>query len=159
MSGGDHRRIEVADLIAPERVIVGLAATDKTQVLNELAKVAASATGIGSQEIYQALAARERLGSTGVGGGIAMPHAQLPGLAGFWGLFARLDRNIDFEAVDEAPVDLVFVILIPASAPEHVAALSCAARRLRDRAVAAQIREASTPAEVYALLAGQSPAS
>lgn len=148
-------RAEVADLLAAEHVVIGLAASDKAQILKELARIAVSATGGDAGEIEAALAARERLGSTGVGGGIAIPHAQLPGLGRFSGVFARLARKVEWDAIDGVPVDLVFALLIPGAVSEHVRALSSVARRLRDPAVVAAIRAASAPAEAWRALTGR----
>ena len=140
MTGADQAKVELADLVAPEHVVIGLAAADKAQVVKELARIAAAATGIEQPAIIAAVTAREALGSTGVGGGIAIPHAQLPGLDRFWGGFARLARKVEFDSIDGVPVDLVFLLLIPGSASEHVRALSSIARRLRDPALVLQIR-------------------
>jgi nitrogen PTS system EIIA component len=148
--------VEIADLIAPEGVIAALPANDKAQVLRELAQRAAKATGTDEQTLSQALQAREALGSTGVGQGIALPHCRLPKLPGFFGLFARLDRAIDFAAIDERPVDLVFLLLIPEQATgEALSALALISRRLRDRETAAALRAtaaARSPRQLYALL-------
>ncbi len=135
----------LAALMPPERVFVGVRAADKTRLLAELARRAGAALGVPAAEIAAALAAREALGSTGVGAGIAVPHAQLPQLAGTAAFLARLERPIDYEAVDGRPVDLVFLLLgPPAARAEHLAALAAGTRRLRDPAIAAGLRNTAT---------------
>ena len=113
---------------------------------------AAAATGLSQEHIREALEAREALGSTGVGAGIAMPHAQITGLDGFYGLFVRLHRPIDYDAIDGRPVDLVFLLLIPATTKEHLQALACVSRHLRDQAIATSVRNAADGRELYEAL-------
>jgi PTS system nitrogen regulatory IIA component len=144
--------IDIASLLSPDRVVVGLRAVNKDSLLNELARRAAPAAGIEAGVIHDALEARERLGSTGAGRGIAIPHAQLPGLRSFVGLFVRLDRLLDYEAIDDEPVDLVFLLLSPGVGRDHVRALSAVARRLRHRATVQQLREAHSAVEIHRLL-------
>lgn len=147
--------MNIADLITPDRVFIGLKAADKSRLLAELSRRAASAAGLPSQDIQRALETREALGSTGVGAGVAIPHARFPGLARFVGLFARLERRLDFNAVDEQPVDLVFLLLVPTDAAgEHLKALACVSRRLRAPDVAAGLRRAADAVELYAALVG-----
>jgi PTS system nitrogen regulatory IIA component len=145
--------MELASLIPPERVLLGLHARDKADVLSALAVRAAPALGIDAAAILAPLAAREQLGSTGLGRGFALPHARIERLDRFFGLFARLGRPIPFEAVDGQPVDLFFVLLIPArSGGDHVAALAAIARRMRDAATLAAIRAAPDAVRIHALL-------
>jgi nitrogen PTS system EIIA component len=144
--------VEITDLIAPDRVIVDLKAASKTHLLTELARRAAAATGLPQKEIGDGLQARESLGSTGVGAGIAIPHTKLMALGRFFGLFARLDRPIAYDAIDGHPVDLVFLLLIPGYAREHLGALAAISRRLRDRETAADVRGAATAADIYEAL-------
>ena len=147
--------MDITNLIDADRVITSLRVSDKQQLLTELARRAARRLGIDTQAILGALVAREELGSTGLGQGIAIPHARIDSLNSFFGLFARLERPIDFAAVDERPVDLVFLLLMPADAGNaHLAALSSISRRLRDRAVAERLRVADEPAALYEILAG-----
>ena len=149
--------MDIADLIAPQCVVASLQAGDKAQLLRELSERAARQLGIDGEKILDALRSRERLGSTGVGQGIALPHARIAGLERFFGLFVRLSRPINFDAIDAAPVDLVFLLLIPELAGnEHLAALATVSRRLRRREVAAQIRGARAGPEVYEILTGRS---
>jgi PTS system nitrogen regulatory IIA component len=147
--------MNLADLLAPGRVIVDLRATDKASALRALARRAATETDLAAASIEAALASREALGSTGLGGGIALPHARLAELDRFVGLFARLPRAIEFEAIDGKKVDLVFVLLAPAAdSADHVKALAAIARRLRDAPTVAAIRRAADPAAIYQLLIG-----
>lgn len=133
----------LAEDLTPERVLLRLRAADKPRLLAELGRQAGRALDIDAGEITAALAAREALGSTGVGAGIAVPHAALAGVAGTVAFLARLERPIDFAAIDGQPVDLVFLLLgPPAGRAEHLAALAAATRRLRDKATAAALRAA-----------------
>ena len=144
--------MEVTDLIAPDRVIVGFNASSKPHLLAELARRAAAVTGVPQKQIGDVLEARENLGSTGVGSGIAIPHAQLAALNRFFGLFIRLDRPIDYNAIDGRPVDLIFLLLIPGSTRDHLKALAAISRRLRDQKVANDLRAATTATETYTAL-------
>ena len=135
-------------------------ASDKSQLLRELSERAAKLLAIDTQTILDALRSREMLGSTGVGHGIALPHARVAGLEQFFGLFARLERAINFDAIDDRPIDLVFLLLIPEQAgDDHLAALACVSRRLRDRGVADGLRAAKTSAELYDVLTVPVPAA
>jgi nitrogen PTS system EIIA component len=144
--------VDIADLIPPDRVIVGLQVSSKSHLLAELSRRAAAATGLPQKQVADALEARESLGSTGVGGGIAIPHAQLAGLGAFYGLFVRLGRPLDYDAIDGRPVDLVFLLLIPPGTKEHLQALAAIARRLRDAHIAAALRAATTAPQAHAAL-------
>ncbi|MDA8251562.1 MAG: PTS sugar transporter subunit IIA [Rhodospirillales bacterium] len=130
-------------LIPPERVFHDLRAADKPRLLQELARRAGAALGVPAGDIAAALATREALGSTGVGAGIAVPHAQLPQLDATAGFLARLERPVDYASVDGRPVDLLFLLIgPPAARAEHLAALAAATRRLRDPAIADALRSA-----------------
>jgi PTS system nitrogen regulatory IIA component len=147
--------MEIRELLEPDRVVVGLPAREKAGLLTELANRAAKAAKLDPEVIRAALEAREQLGSTGVGHGVAIPHARIKGLKRLLGYFARLERSIDFAAIDDEPVDLVFLLLIPAEAGnEYLAALSAVSRRLRDREAVRKIRAASDASELHRLLAG-----
>jgi PTS system nitrogen regulatory IIA component len=147
--------MEIRDFIAPEGAIHGLGARDKRQTLEELSRRAAAALGLDSAAILAPLLAREELGSTGVGRGIAIPHARIPGLTRPFGLLARLARAIDFAAIDERPVDLVCLLLTPASAAAaHLPALACLSRRLREPGVAERLRSARDQTGLYAIFTG-----
>ena len=146
--------MDITDLITPDRVIVGFEASSKPHLLAELARRAAAATGLPQKQIDDALEGRERLGSTGVGSGVAIPHAQLSGLDRFFGLFLRLDQPIDYDAVDGRPVDLVFLLLLPPNAREHLQALAAISRRLRDGKIANDLRAATTGEQAFETLTG-----
>jgi nitrogen PTS system EIIA component len=145
--------MDIADLITPDGVIANLRVSGKKQALHELARRAAQLTGLHERVIFDALLERERLGSTGVGLGIAVPHGKLPGLARLHGLFARLERPIDYDSVDDQPVDLVFLLLAPESAgADHLKALARISRLLRNRAVCEKLRGTDKTDALYALL-------
>jgi nitrogen PTS system EIIA component len=145
--------MEISDLLAPRGIIAQLRAGNKKQALQEIAKRGAPLIGIGERRIYDVLAERERLGTTGIGKGIAVPHGKLPELTRLFGLFARLERPIPFEAIDDQPVDLVFVLLAPAEAgAEHLRALARVSRLLRDRATCEKLRGTDNADALYALL-------
>ena len=148
--------MEIADLIAQNRIALDLRVRDKAQLLRDLAKRAEpSCDGVSAATIEAALRSREALGSTGLGRGFALPHARIDGLTRFVGLFARLDRPIDFDAIDGAPVDLVFLLLMPDEAGNgHVAALAAVSRRFRDVEIVARLRKADAAAAFVTLTAG-----
>lgn len=135
----------LAQMIGTDRVLVGVRAADKPRLLQELARRAATQLGVAAGDVAAALTAREALGSTGVGAGIAVPHAQLPQLTETAAWLVRLERPVAYDAVDGRPVDLVFLLLgPPAARADHLAALAAAARRLRDPATAEALRGAPT---------------
>ncbi|MCB1534145.1 MAG: PTS IIA-like nitrogen regulatory protein PtsN [Rhodoblastus sp.] len=141
------------DLISPQAVIASLKANGKKQALIELSERAAEVSGLDTREILDALIQRERLGSTGIGGGIAIPHGKLAGCNRIFGVFARLEKPIDFEALDEAPVDLIFLLIAPENAgADHLNALSRAARMLRDQSLVATLRSTRDPSALYSIL-------
>ncbi len=145
--------MEITDLITPERVVANLKATSKKQALQELSRRMAELTGLEERVIFDVLLERERLGTTGVGSGIAIPHGKLPGLDRPYGIFARLERAIDFEAIDEQPVNLIFLLLAPESAgADHLKALARVSRLLRNRAICQKLRETKSAEALYALL-------
>jgi len=151
--------MEIVDLITLEGVVPNLRATSKKQALQELARRAAEITGLAERAIFDVLVERERLGTTGVGNGIAIPHGKLASLTRIYGLFARLDKPIDFDSIDEQPVDLIFLLLAPESAgADHLKALARISRLLRDKAVCEKLRGTDSAEGLYALLT-ESPAS
>src|SRR5262244_2110755 len=144
----------LTDLVAPNAVIPALKVTSKKQVIQELAARAAKLTGQSERLIFETLLQREKLGSTGVGSGIAIPHGKLPKLERLFGLFARLDRPIDFESLDGQPVDLVFLLLAPeAAGADHLKALARVARLLREPDTAKKLRDCRDAEALYAVLA------
>ena len=150
--------MEIADLITPRSVIAQLRATTKKQALQELAKKASALTGINERTIYDVLIERERLGSTGIGMGIGIPHGRLPRLDKLYGIFARLDRAVPFEAIDDQPVDLIFLLLAPEGAgADHLKALARVSRLLRDRTICEKLRGTDNADALYALLIDRTP--
>ncbi|NVO13260.1 MAG: PTS IIA-like nitrogen regulatory protein PtsN [Rhodoplanes sp.] len=146
------------DLVAPQAVIPALKVNNKKQALQELAERAADLTGRTEREILEVLMQRERLGSTAIGNGIAIPHGKLPRLERLFGLFARLDRPIDFEALDGQPVDLIFLLLAPESAgADHLKALARVARMLREPEITRMLRDSQDREALYAVLAMPPP--
>jgi|SRR6266700_2501287 len=144
----------LADLVAPNAVIPALKVNNKKQALQELAARAAALTGQNERSIFEILLQREKLGSTGVGNGIAIPHGKLATLNKLFGLFARLARPVDFEALDGQPVDLVFLLLAPEGAgADHLKALARVARLLRDPDLARKLRDSRDAEALYAVLA------
>jgi len=145
--------MELVELIGLDAVVPSLKATSKKQALQELAKKSAALTGQPERAIFDVLLERERLGTTGVGNGIAIPHGKLAELGELHGLFARLDQAIDFDAIDERPVDLIFLLLAPEGAgADHLKALARISRLLRDPNVCEKVRGSDTAEAIYALL-------
>ena len=146
--------MEIEDLLTPDAVIAKLSASSKKQALQELSKHAAGMTGLNERTIFDTLLERERLGTTGVGHGIAIPHGKPPGLKRLHGLFARLEKPIDFDSVDEQPVDLIFLLLAPESAgADHLKALARVSRLLRDPKICEKLRGSESSDALFALLA------
>ncbi|QDO98080.1 PTS IIA-like nitrogen regulatory protein PtsN [Ferrovibrio terrae] len=145
--------MEIFQLLSPDGVMANLKANSKKQSLQELSARAAKITGQHERAIFDTLLERERLGTTGVGNGIAIPHGRLPGLDKLYGLFARVERPIDFDSIDEMPVDLIFLLLAPESAgADHLKALARVSRLLRDKGVCEKLRGAESADAIYALL-------
>lgn len=146
---------DLNDLLTPETVLADVSAGNKRALFAALSAATPAALGIDPKLITERLTAREKLGTTGFGGGIALPHAKIEGLNQVAGVFARLARPIDFAAVDDLPVDLVFMLLSPVNAgSDHLKALARVSRTLRDRALAAKLRGAASPDALFALLTG-----
>src|SRR3954447_3236271 len=144
----------LSDLVAPNAIIPALRVNGKKQMLQEVAAKAADLCGQNERNIFEILVQREKLGSTGVGNGIAIPHGKLPKLERLFGLFARLDRPIDFEALDGQPVDLVFLLLAPEPAgADHLKALARVARLMRTPDTAKMLRESRDAQAIYSVLA------
>jgi PTS system nitrogen regulatory IIA component len=143
----------LSEILAPEAVIGSLRVNTKKQALQELSERAAKVSGLSAREIFDALLQRERLGSTGVGDGIAIPHGKMAKCGRIFGIFARLERPIDFEALDGLPVDLLFLLIAPENAgADHLKALALIARALRDPVRAAKLRKTRDPAALFSLL-------
>lgn len=147
------------DLLAPEGIIPVMQVNGKKQALQELSERAAKVSGLSSREIFDAILQRERLGSTGVGDGVAIPHGKLVSCHRIFACFARLERPIDFEALDGLPVDLIFLLVAPESAgADHLKALAMIARVLRAPGLAAQLRNTRDALGLYSLVT-QTPTS
>ena len=145
--------MEINDLLVPEGVVADLKATSKKQALQDLAKRAAEVSGLHERAIFDALTERERLGTTGVGNGIAIPHGKLTSLDRLHGLFARLEQPIDFHAIDERPVDLIFVLLAPENAgADHLKALARISRLLRNNGICDKLRGTDSAEALFAIL-------
>jgi nitrogen PTS system EIIA component len=145
--------MEVTDLLDPSGVIPNLRVTSKRQALQELARRAATLIGEDEHKIFESLWEREQLGSTGIGNGTAVPHGRIPGLKRMLTMFARLEKPIEFDAIDSQPVDLIFLLLTPADAgADHLKALARIARLLRNRAMCAKLRGTESTDAIYALL-------
>lgn len=157
MRHGEHLEsldMSLKDFISPDSIVSTLRASSKKQAIQELSERAAISLDRPSREIFDQLLQRERLGSTGIGNGIAIPHARLPGLSQIFGVFARLDKPVDFDAVDDEPVDLLFLLLAPeGEGADHLKALSRIARMLRDADTADKLRATRDPEALYAILA------
>jgi PTS system nitrogen regulatory IIA component len=146
---------DLARLIAPDAVVLGVAAADARAALALLAGLAAPPVGLAERAVLDALIARERLGSTGVGHGVAIPHARLPGIGAQTGALLRLAAPVDFAAPDLLPCDLFVLLLAPADAAgDHLKALAGLSRRLREAPVRAALRAAGDPAALRAALLG-----
>jgi nitrogen PTS system EIIA component len=151
--------MDLSDLIEVPAILPALKANSKKQLLQLLAEKASEVTGLSEREIFDTILQRERLGSTGVGNGIAIPHGKLPGIKAITGVFARLDHPVEFEALDDQPVDMVFLLLAPEGAgADHLKALSRIARVLRDAETVSKIRGTRDAAAIYAFLS-TAPAS
>ena len=152
--------MEIADLLSgPDTVLACVKASGKKALLAELAAKAAQRYGVDERRLFDRLLERERLGSTGIGSGIAIPHGRLPGLDKPVGLFARLAHPIDFDAIDDRPVDIVFLLLAPEGAgADHLKALARVSRLLRDRSLVEKLRATESADALYALLIETLPA-
>ncbi|MBM3512680.1 MAG: PTS IIA-like nitrogen regulatory protein PtsN [Alphaproteobacteria bacterium] len=145
--------MDIVEIIEPKAVVASLKATSKKQALQELARHAAEITGLGERRIFETLLERERLGTTGVGHGVAIPHGKLGELKKLHGMFARLERPIDFDAIDEQPVDLIFLLLAPETAgADHLKALARVSRLLRNAGTCEKLRGAKNGDALFMLL-------
>jgi len=145
--------MDLGNLISREGIIPLMKAKSKKQVLQELSRKAAELTCLDQRDIFETLLQREKLGSTGVGHGIAIPHGKMAGLKHITGLFTRLDTPIDFEAIDDEPVDLIFVLLAPESAgADHLKALARISRLMREPAAIEKLRASKNAMAIYSVL-------
>jgi PTS system nitrogen regulatory IIA component len=145
--------MDLSDLISPEAMIASLKAKNNKQLLQALSAHAARLTGLEERDIFDTLLQRERLGSTGLGQGIAIPHGKFAGLTRIVGVFAKLAEPVDFDAVDGAPVDIVFLLLAPEGAgADHLKALARISRLLRDNSAVEKLRASKDAAALYAVL-------
>ncbi|MBT6110208.1 MAG: PTS IIA-like nitrogen regulatory protein PtsN [Rhodospirillales bacterium] len=145
--------MEISDLLTPESVIPSLRASSKKQALQDLAKKAPEIMGQHERAVFDVLMERERLGTTGVGNGIAIPHGKLPSLEKLYGVFARVEQPVDFQAIDDQPVDLIFLLLAPETAgADHLKALARVSRLLRDNPTCDKLRGTDSGDSLFALL-------
>ncbi|WP_417478754.1 PTS IIA-like nitrogen regulatory protein PtsN [Maricaulis sp.] len=146
----------LADLIPDGGAAVDVGASSRKQALQAMSETAAQATGLNPRVIFEAVLQRERLGSTGVGQGVAIPHARLTGIDKVTGFFMRLRAPVDFESIDGQPADLIFLLLAPEDAgAEHLKALARVSRLLRREDVRQRLRAAPDADAVYAVLTGE----
>lgn len=148
--------IDIGDLVTPERIFLDLRARSKRQLFQDLAAAVERAGHIDHGTVLAALIQREKLGTTGIGDGIAVPHARVVGLEAILGFFARLARPVDYDALDDEPVDLVFLIVAPeAGNADQLKALARIARLLRDPTTASRLRTETDHGNVYSVLRGR----
>lgn len=145
--------MSLIELLSPDAVFAPVRCNGKKALLQEISERAAAITGVGDRDLFELLLQRERLGSTGIGDGIAIPHCRVPGLERMVGLLMRMDKPVDFDSLDGQPVDLLFVLLAPDHAgADHLKALARVARLLRDRSVLDRLRTAHDAAALYAIV-------
>ncbi len=145
--------MHLSDILDNDAVFCDVKAASKKQLLQELAKFSSKITGLDSRQIFEALLQREKLGSTGLGRGIAIPHVKFPQLDRVYGLFARLSKPINYDSVDGEPIDLVFLLLAPENAgADHLKALARISRLLRDNKTVQKLRGTENKNGLYALL-------
>lgn len=145
--------MKIADILNLARIQLDIPATSKKQVLETIAKLASASTNCEQQIIFDALVERERLGTTGIGKGVAIPHARLAGLKDLYCLFMRVNPAVDFEAIDGKPVDLIFCLLVPEeSGADHLKALARISKLLRDEKTCAELRTIKNSKDVLMLV-------
>lgn len=149
--------MELAHILQADMVFLDLKTNSKKQVLSEISKKLAQKVNKEETDIFQLILEREKLGSTGMGRGVAIPHARVDGLEDIIGAFARLDEAIEFDAIDDQPVNLIFMLLAPEkSGSNHLKALSTVSRTLRDRDFCEKLQNYNNAQDVYDLLVKQS---
>jgi len=145
--------MDLSELLNENAILPTLKVSSKKQAIQCISEKAAEVTGLNEREIFETLLQRERLGSTGVGSGIAIPHGKLPSLDKIYGVMARLERPISFDAMDDQPVDIIFLLLAPEGAgADHLKALAKIARVLRDGDMVNKIRATTDPEALYSVL-------
>lgn len=144
--------MKISDILKEKQIFLNVKASSKKEVLEEIADLSCSAAGCDSRNVFDALIERERLGTTGVGKGVAIPHARLAGLKELFCAFMRVP-SVDFESVDSKPVDLIFFLLVPEEAgADHLKALARISKILRNAGVCAQLRQAKNAKEILAFI-------
>lgn len=152
--------MQIGDILDRAAIAARASAPNKRQALTVVAEIAARHFGLDGAVVLEGLLEREAAGSTGVGYGVAVPHARLDGLTRMRGVFVRLDQPVDFESVDEHPVDLIFALFAPPNASsEHLRALARVSRMLRQGDLRDHLRQATTPDAVHALLVQEQPSA
>lgn len=151
--------MKISDVLAPADVFLDVQTKDKVTLLRQLCAEIAMRVGLSSDKVTKQIAKREELGSTGLGNGVAIPHARLKGVKTPFGVLARLHRGIDFDAIDNQPVDIVFLLLLPdaANGDAQLNALASVARELRDPNALQRIRDAGSSAALFEAIAGSDP--
>ncbi len=145
--------MDIEDLLSTDLVLADFKASSKKQALQALSRRWATAKGVDERIAFEKLLERERLGSTGVGKGVAIPHARIAGLTEITGVFARLASPVDFDAVDDVPVDLVFMLFAPEDAgADHLKALARVSRMLRDSTTCDKFRQTADASALYAMI-------
>ena len=153
MADAEKGQMDLSNLLKPDAVKVLSTVTSKKRLFQDLGDIAHSAYGLDAIQTVDALQEREALGPTGVGHGVALPHARLHGLKSVVGVFLRLEKPIDYDSVDRQPVDLIFGLFAPKdSGVEHLKALALVSRTMRDAAVCTKLRANTDPAKLYAIL-------
>jgi len=149
----EQRSASIRDIVSPKAVLASLDAASKKDALQHIATAASAQIGKDAHEIFDVLWEREKLGTTGVGQGIAIPHGRVPGLDKVCGFFVRLAQPINFDSIDDKPVDLVFLLLAPeAAGADHLHALASVSRLLRDVKLCEKLRSAKDAAGIYRIL-------
>ena len=148
--------MKISDFLSPAEMMLDVRAKDKASLLRQLCTEAATKLGLNADEVVGQIAKREALGSTGLGNGLALPHARLKGLKAPFALLARLHHGIDFDSIDNQPVDIVFLLLLPdaANGDAQLNVLACAARQLRDPKALQRIRDAASTEVMFEAIAG-----
>jgi len=145
--------MKISDFLSPDDILVNVRAANKRQLLQELAKKAADGLGLLADDVLAELIKREELGSTGVGSGVAIPHTRLATVSHPFGVFARMKQPIEFDAIDQQAVDIVFLLLLPAAAEkEQLVPLALVARKLKATDTLAKLRGAKAAADLYAII-------